>query len=71
MVLARDPLWEYARAVTPAQRWFNPPQNFTVVPSEIVLQTQLGTNFWQRIFYDFRNDNAPVYLFEWADNSAR
>ena len=71
MVFARDPPWEYARAVTPAQRWFNPPQTFTVVPGEIVLQTQRGTNFWQRIFYDFHNDNAPVHLFEWADNSAR
>ncbi|HBK38749.1 MAG TPA: hypothetical protein DDZ31_02240 [Actinobacteria bacterium] len=71
MVLARDLLWEDARAVTPAGRWINPPQTFTVVPGEIVLQTQPGTNFWQRIFYDFHNDNASVHLFEWADNSAK
>ena len=41
MVLARDSLWEDARGVTPVGRWINPPQTFTVVPGEIVLQTQL------------------------------
>ncbi len=51
-----------------AGRWINPPQKFTVGPSEVTLQTEPGTDFWQRTFYGFRNNNAPAFLFDRSDN---
>lgn len=51
-----------------AARWINPPQKFTVGPSDVTLQTEPGTDFWQRTFYGFRNNNAPAFLFDRSDN---
>lgn len=49
-------------------RWINPPQKFSIGSVELVLQTEPGTDFWQRTFYEFRNDNAPAYLWDRSDN---
>jgi len=49
-------------------RWINPPQKFTVGQSELTLETEPGTDFWQRTFYGFRNNNAPAFVFDRSDN---
>jgi regulation of enolase protein 1 (concanavalin A-like superfamily) len=49
-------------------RWINPPQLFAFNDNGVSLQTEPGTDFWQRTFYGFRNENAPAYLFDRCDN---
>lgn len=40
--------------------WTRPPRDFTITPSEIRVTTEPHTDLWQRTYYHFRNDNAPV-----------
>ena len=49
-------------------RWINPPKKFRLGTSDVTLQTESGTDFWQRTFYGFRNSNAPAFLFDRSDN---
>jgi regulation of enolase protein 1 (concanavalin A-like superfamily) len=42
--------------------WINPPEHYEVLPNGLSLQTDPGTDFWQRTYYGFRNDNAPAFL---------
>jgi regulation of enolase protein 1 (concanavalin A-like superfamily) len=51
-----------------AAQWINPPRKFTVGPSEITLQTEPRTDFWQQTFYGFRNHNAPALILDRSDN---
>lgn len=45
-----------------ALRWVRPPKIYSVGPERIELQTEPGTDLWQRTYYGFRNDNAPLLL---------
>lgn len=67
-VLAREFATEYATGVLDQARWINPPRKFTVGQSEVTLFTEPGTDFWQRTFYGFRNNNAPAFVFDRSDN---
>lgn len=40
--------------------WTRPPKEFTLGPDRITVITEPGTDLWQRTYYGFRNDNAPV-----------
>ncbi len=47
--------------------WINKPENsenFEISSEKIKIVTEPKTDFWQRTFYDFRNDNAPALLTE-------
>jgi len=44
--------------------WLNKPYIFKVSESRIAIKTEPGTDFWQRTYYGFRNDNAPALLIE-------
>ncbi|GAA0402483.1 DUF1349 domain-containing protein [Paenibacillus motobuensis] len=44
--------------------WLNEPVSYSIQEDEIVIQTIPGTDFWQRTYYGFRNDNAPALLFK-------
>ncbi|WP_217562562.1 DUF1349 domain-containing protein [Paenibacillus sp. GbtcB18] len=44
--------------------WLNEPTNYSIRENEVVIQTEPGTDFWQRTYYGFRNDNAPALLFK-------
>ena len=44
--------------------WINEPSDYTISDSEIMIRTEPGTDLWQRIYYHFRNDNAPVLQME-------
>ncbi len=41
-------------------KWTNKPKEFTINETKIEIVTENGTDLWQRTYYKFRNDNAPV-----------
>lgn len=58
-----DPMVDFTAA-----SWINEPAVSKVGVDEVTIETQPGTDFWQRSYYGFRNDNAPALLLETADN---
>lgn len=40
--------------------WTRAPQNYSVYRDKVVIETQPATDLWQRTYYLFRNDNAPL-----------
>lgn len=40
--------------------WIREPQNAEIFDAEIKMMTEPGTDLWQRTYYGFQNDNAPV-----------
>ena len=40
--------------------WTREPKGFTVDSDKITVITKPFTDLWQRTYYHFRNDNAPV-----------
>ena len=44
--------------------WTRPPKDFSIAQDKIVITTQPHTDLWQRTYYGFRNDNAPVLQME-------
>lgn len=45
-------------------KWTRQPQIFTIGDDRIEITTEPGTDLWQRTYYHFRNDNAPVLQME-------
>lgn len=45
-------------------KWTRQPEKFTVEDDKIVMITEPGTDLWQRTYYGFQNDNAPVLQME-------
>ena len=45
-------------------QWTRPPRSFSISPEEIRITTEPGTDLWQRTYYGFQNDNAPVLQME-------
>ena len=41
-------------------RWTREPARYSISEEKITITTQPGTDLWQRTYYHFRNDNAPV-----------
>lgn len=41
-------------------QWTREPKAYTIADDKITITTQPGTDLWQRTYYHFRNDNAPV-----------
>ena len=41
-------------------KWTRQPKNFTIGTDKIEIVTEPHTDLWQRTYYHFRNDNAPV-----------
>ncbi|HSN77179.1 MAG TPA: DUF1349 domain-containing protein [Anaerolineae bacterium] len=48
--------------------WINPPLRSRVAADVVEIVTDPNTDFWQRSYYGFRNDNAPALLIESALN---
>ncbi|MGN0765346.1 MAG: DUF1349 domain-containing protein [Christensenellales bacterium] len=40
--------------------WTYPPKQYTVTTDEITIKTEPHTDLWQRTYYGFCNDNAPM-----------
>ena len=49
-------------------QWLNQPASYTLSSAELRLTTESNTDFWQRTYYGFRNDNAPALLFNSHEN---
>lgn len=45
-------------------RWTRRPEEFSIAEDRIEIVTQPHTDLWQRTYYHFRNDNAPVLQME-------
>jgi len=45
-------------------RWIREPENYSIQPGKITITTEPHTDLWQRTYYGFRNDNAPVLQLE-------
>ena len=44
--------------------WIREPENYKIENDRIEIVTQPHTDLWQRTYYHFRNDNAPVLQME-------
>ena len=44
--------------------WLNKSKSCSVNSETVVIKTSSKTDFWQRSYYGFRNDNAPALQFE-------
>lgn len=44
--------------------WTREPESYTVSPDAIEIVTKPKTDLWQRTYYHFCNDNAPVFQME-------
>ena len=40
--------------------WIRAPKDFTITQDKVQILTEPHTDLWQRTYYHFRNDNAPV-----------
>ena len=45
-------------------RWTREPASFTLTDDRVEVITKPRTDLWQRTYYHFRNDNAPVFQME-------
>ena len=45
-------------------KWIREPENYVISESMIEIITEPRTDLWQRTYYHFRNDNAPVLQME-------
>ena len=44
--------------------WTRKPKDFSISADKIEIVTSPHTDLWQRTYYHFRNDNAPVFQME-------
>lgn len=47
--------------------WINEPKKYSIEDSEITIETEPVTDFWQRTYYNFQNDNAPGLLMKTSE----
>ena len=45
-------------------KWMQEPASYSVTSDKIEIITKPHTDLWQRTYYHFRNDNAPVFQME-------
>lgn len=45
-------------------KWIRKPEQYSIEDGKIEITTMPGTDLWQRTYYHFRNDNAPVLQLE-------
>lgn len=49
-----------ARFLTMNPEWIREPKRAAITEDRVEIMTEPGTDLWQRTYYGFRNDNAPV-----------
>lgn len=47
--------------------WTREPERYSVTDDRVQILTKPHTDLWQRTYYHFRNDNAPVFQMETAE----
>ena len=48
-------------------QWIREPKNYKIEADRIEIVTEAHTDLWQRTYYHFRNDNAPLLQWETDD----
>lgn len=48
-------------------KWIREPENYIIEEDKVEINTKPYTDLWQRTYYHFRNDNAPVLQFKTDD----
>ena len=43
-----------------AMKWLREPRQYNITPDKVEIITEPHTDLWQRTYYHFQNDNAPV-----------
>ncbi len=46
--------------------WLNQPKRSVLELNQLIIETESGTDLWQRTYYGFQNSNAPAFLQEVA-----
>ena len=54
----------FASGAETEEFFYREPDDYTLTDDKIEIITQPGTDLWQRTYYHFRNDNAPVLQIE-------
>ena len=44
--------------------WIRKPHQFHLTNQELEIITEPHTDLWQRTYYHFQNDNAPIFLYQ-------
>ncbi len=47
--------------------WIRKPQRASIADDQVIIHTEPHTDLWQRTYYGFRNDNAPVLQVKTAE----
>lgn len=47
--------------------WTRMPENYSITDKKITITTKPNTDLWQRTYYNFQNDNAPILQMETDD----
>lgn len=42
-------------------KWTREPESYSITKDKVEIITKPNTDLWQRTYYHFRNDNAPVF----------
>ena len=50
--------------LTDMMKWTREPRDYSIKPDKIEITTEPHTDLWQRTYYHFRNDNAPLLQAE-------
>ena len=45
-------------------KWINQPKSYKINNDSVKITTEPNTDYWQRSYYGFRNDNAPTLLMK-------
>ena len=45
-------------------KWTRQPTNYRIDENSVEITTAPHTDLWQRTYYHFQNDNAPVFQME-------
>lgn len=48
-------------------KWTHEPEKYTIADDRIEIITNPNTDLWQRTYYQFQNDNAPVLQIKTSD----
>ena len=48
-------------------KWIHKPKQFEIGNGGVKIITEPNTDFWQRTYYGFQNDNAPALLLPVLD----
>ena len=49
--------------------WIRDPESYKIGKDTVEIVTKPHTDLWQRTYYHFRNDNAPVFQMETEEPS--